>query len=234
MKKIFFVVSFFIYSYAFSQKAIIIGKDVMVYANPSFDKPLNKINETEFVTIISVTPKRYLLKGSTNEQCDSYPWVKVKTSSAKEVYIFGKYVYKLLNDGDKEVREQLEKWNNYPLVFDNKKYNLRIAKNYSIGASDEEGLTNCSEFYPIIFIEGNYTSAKLIFNKNKSFSKFPYFSLTNDDGVQESISKIKQNQKGCQISIEDVFQEGTGNYDILISKEKDGSLIGTATKLIRK
>lgn len=233
MKKIIFSLYILISAHSFAQKAVIIGKEVWAYETPSFNKPIIKLNNSDIVDIINVTQQQYLLKGSTDEQCEKYPWVQLKTQTST-VYVFGKYVYRLLGNSDKEVVACLQKWNVYPISFGDKKYTLRIAKNYSIGASDDEGLTDCPEFYPLLLIESNYGSAKLIMTRNQHFSKFSSLSLTNDDGVQEHISKIKQNQKGYQISIDCTFQEGTGKYDVNITKQNDETLIGKPSPLIRK
>ena len=160
-------------------KAILLGDNIQLL-DKNFDgvKDISYLNG-RFVEVVEVSDK-YQKAKPRDDYCQQFKYVKIKDV---EGYIDGRKLYELI----KHIQNKIVKIDNNEISF--------IATTYfGIGVSDDDGLTGCSINTPIVFSDKNdkYEGlVKMVKNKNYE-SDYPYFELKNDDGANDQILSVNQ------------------------------------------
>jgi hypothetical protein len=165
-----------------------------------------QITEIEPTQIIEKSTKMFDIDGST-DKCQKAFFLKIKFKN-KDYVVFGQDVYEI---NKKEIFNTYNK--------NKEKLTLFPIANFDMGASDEEGLTECEEY-----------SILVLFNKTKnhySLIRFPenedihtgelnpkYAVLFDDDMAGEKINKVSMRQDTLVIGIKATYQEGGSVFNL--------------------
>jgi hypothetical protein len=171
---------------------------------------VSKASTGEPVLILDVSEQS---DTSVQDACEKYPMIKVKMASGVTGWVFGKYIYKILNE-----HELIPDFP--PVAFENRMLKLKICRNFGMGASDSEGITGCDEFYPILLVDTK-TGESFLVSLSKPQNRVPSFhfwSLENDEGGMEKIRGGKIQNGTLVFDIFSEYMEGCGSYQVLISK----------------
>ena len=103
-------------------------------------------------------------------------------------------------------------------LSENKKVALVLGENYTMGASDEDGLTGCDDYSNVFLKTGN--RYEVLYHKpEKVEDKLVAKVFVHDEGMGERISEIKVEDNTILLYIAQGFQEGTGSYKMKIFKQ---------------
>jgi hypothetical protein len=190
-------------------KGILIGNSINIYGTNTQIVERLKEKDGTVVEILAKTPQTFsFLNKSQNEICDQYPFVQVKLDN-KTVWIFGAYVYKISEQALPNIASA--------------DYELVLCHNFGAGASNNEGLTGCDDFSPLLLKKIGTDSYKLLemsmgHDIEENFhDNFPYYNLISDEGTGESISHCESTPKGLEVHIEVSHQASGAEYDLSIS-----------------
>lgn len=168
-------------------KAIIIGDGVRIRDQGNAKgTEVSKVHGKREVTIIEEGKKRDGL-GKTDD-CESYPWIKVKWAGDSTGWVYGKYIYYndqggIQNDGGGD------------FLFQKKTYKILTYRNYSFPVADDNGLTGCGlDYHVVLFCNEN--KKYYLIKDSKSKEGYTYMSLKNDDSGGEAIYSTKGEDDG--------------------------------------
>ena len=169
--------------------------------NRLYDAKLKEIGSIysrgmEKVEIIEISKKMYNQE-NISDYCKKANFVKIRYNN-KECIIFGKEIFEINNE--QKFTFQNQKGNNFS-VFP--------VTNFEMGASDENGLTDCDD-YSVLIIHNE---------KEQKFNSINYNSnekvkLLHDDGSDEKIYKFSIEKDTLIIGIKALHQEGGSIYDL--------------------
>ncbi|MFZ4413489.1 MAG: hypothetical protein ACOYOV_10435 [Bacteroidales bacterium] len=163
------------------------------------------ISEIEPIQIIEKSIKMFNL-GDTTDKCQKAYFLKIKYKNT-EYFVFGDEVYEI----NKKQRfttynEKKEKLTLFPIT------------NFKMGASDEEGLTQCDDYSILVLFNENKNHYLLIkYPENEERDKNPYLKyalLFHDDGAEDKIYKVTMIKDTLVIGIKTIGQEGGGAFNI--------------------
>jgi len=168
-----------------------------------FDKKLNQVGQIQVeeitaVQILEKSTERYNI-GKSTDYCSKANLLKVKYKD-NDYLVFGQDVYEINQN------EVSDLPNNLFVVFP--------VTNFEMGASDEEGLTDCDEYsYLIVFNKktNKYLTIEIPDNQENIRSQ-KFASLIHDDGLAEKIYSIKMIHDVLILGIKISYQEGYGSY----------------------
>lgn len=176
----------------------------------TYDKNGNVIGNVTFDNITPVilksrSGKRMHLKNSK----DDCAWAYYVTFSyqGKDVTMFGSDVFATTKT--------------LPFIYHKQPMKLLTVKNFSQGASNEDGLTGCEEFQ-YLFIEqnGTYTPVQTPTNTGDRDVKRRLAMLLQDDQADEEIQKISVIKDKLKITIKATYQESDEIYDLDVALAK--------------
>ena len=199
-------------------KAIIIGEGVRIRSEGSAKgKEISKVYGKREVTIMEESRKRDDL-GKKND-CESYPWIKVKWEGDSTGWVFGKYIYYndqggVLNDGGGD------------FLLQKRIYKILTYRNYSYPVADDNGLTGCGLFYYVVLYCAETKKYHLI-KDTKSKEGFTYMSLFNDDSGGEAIYMNKGEDDGSMRFFVTISYQMGGAEAYYIFKYSGGTFIVT-------
>ncbi|WP_299623972.1 hypothetical protein [uncultured Tenacibaculum sp.] len=137
------------------------------------------------------------------EYCNWANYVEV-VLARERLILFGAKIISI----SKEEKITLEKGKEVYLV---------LGENYTVEASDKNGLTGCDDFSEV-FIKMNNTYSH-IYDKNISdMGKQVVKRFYHNEGVSEEITAIKEKDNTIELKVAQSFQEGTGSYTLKIFK----------------
>lgn len=192
-------------------KGILIGESIMLLdENFTEIRDISYLNE-HFVEILAVS-KEYYKVNSTDDYCDEFKYVKIKSKDI-DGYIDGRKVYQFL-----------ETEQNKKLKIDTNEISFFTTAYYGIGISDDDGLTFCSSNNPVIFKAKNENFEGLVkMIRNENYKEgYPYFELRADEGAYDEIKNIQKQADKYLINIEREYQEGRANISVAIFKNREG------------
>jgi hypothetical protein len=175
-----------------------------------YDENLNeieelKISEIKKVLILGKTKNRYNLKNS-KDYCEKACFLKVNYKN-EEIILFGQTVY------------EINKEKIFPFTNPNgEKCSIFPITNFEMGASDEDGLTDCDD-YSVIIIENerNKSYSIISYPQNENIHNNPELKkgvLFHDDGSEEKIYKVSIKNDTLVIGIKAEYQEGGAIFNL--------------------
>lgn len=186
-------------------RAVLIGEKIDVLNNEL--QSVTTLNEGSIVEIVGLSDSLFQI---TDDYCDAFRYVKIKTDSQKGI-IDGRNVYQLT-----ESRQDTS------FSYNDKEFDIKTTTFFGIGVDDDDGLTFCSKYYePVVLIESDSNQPKLIEIIKNDISKeaswkddFKYFELMANDGAYDKIKAIEQTESGVILTIKREFQEGWNEFQI--------------------
>ncbi len=197
-----------------TQRAIIIGENVNVRSFP--DVSGTKRFQLSSGTLVEVLDQSALAVDlyRSGDKCEEFPWIKLATPSGKEGWMYGKYVYRVLDEPS-----QLKDPARASFSLGDNIWQLALCQNYGPGAMNESGLTGCEDFSVVLLYTDNWRKTQLVPLADAPHSSFPIWNLQSDSGVEEKITYIEP-EETLSFHIECSFQEGKASYDITITEKK--------------
>ncbi|MTH15725.1 hypothetical protein [Flavobacterium sp. LC2016-01] len=178
-----------------------------------YDDKLNQTGSLEIdiitkVQILEKSTEQYNIEKST-DYCFKSNFIKIKYKD-NDYLVFGQDIYEI-NQNDKHD------------VFFNDNLTILTIRNFEMGASDEEGLTDCDDYdYLLVFNkQTNQYSTIGIPENQKEVRNQKFASLTHDDGSSEEIYSCKTINDTLILGIKISYQDGYGSCFLKTSiKEK--------------
>lgn len=160
--------------------------------------------------------------GNAEEDFDCFQktFARVQFENGASAWVYGKFIAEL-----NQASDLIEKNDGRKLSIGGVDYQLTLAQNYSIGTTYEGEIIGCEEFYPMVFYQNDYEDMQMAQLIDSPHSEFPYCNLASNEGVGEKISDVEQQEDKVVFKIVCLFQEGTGSYDLEISRRGD-KLVG--------
>jgi hypothetical protein len=182
-----------------------------------------KISSGQPVDILRKTRKNYSQQNPTYHWT-KFPYVEIQYGENR-VWVSGKFVFKF--DESNPTRS---------IEMDKNKINLFLGKNFGVGATNEDGLTEHT-FDPVILgnssDKGNYYLIPFFtkdtvmggpdkyyyFVSNKDTLFVPwngFYALENDGGAGEKIAKVEVKKEKIIFHISAEYMEGSATYELVI------------------
>jgi hypothetical protein len=165
------------------------------------------ISKIEKLRIIQISESKHP-QTTHADYCDWANYVKVIYRNDTLV-LFGRNVLEITSNYDK-------------LNLKSHKVELLIAEDFLMKTSDTDGLTGCDEYKNLIIKsdEDSFSFIEQPARENKS--PYVHAVLYNNEGLGEEIKKVKINNDTIILSINEIYQDGTGTYKLNIYFDKDG------------
>lgn len=202
------------------RKGILIGDNLKL-----FDQNLVEINDVsplneQFVEITEISHKYYKTNPS-DDYCKDFKYVKITTKDYIG-YVNGTKIY-----------QPIKHIQNKNVEIDNNEVSFIVTTDFGIGVSDEDGLTFCSVYRPVIFSDrlANYEGLlKMVKNTNYS-SNYPYFELKDDDMANDEILSIESQADKYIVKIKRTYQEGAANLSLAVYEDMRGIFVAEITAI---
>ncbi|MEZ4775373.1 MAG: SH3 domain-containing protein [Bacteroidia bacterium] len=210
-----------------SFNAFIVGKNVRARELPSLDDSVVRTFQSG-TPIQMIQPIGERISITAGDACDEfgYPWYEVDDLKGNRSFVFGKFIFQTHpeNIGPPwytTVSMQRQTWG------------LGMAKDLSIGPSDEEGLTGCeSLFIPYLYL-GNEQEIYPIYCSDKTvaqngnwasmdrFDSDMLFMIFSSDGTSTQLEKFMPltSEKGFELQFNFQHQEGSERIAFHITEE---------------
>lgn len=190
---------------------IVFGQGVRVRRDSMLDSPvIAQISTGALVQVLRVSTNNFLPPGQLDTFCQSYPMVEVKTEDNRTGWIFGKYVFRIL-----------DQYENIPessgaVQWKGVDYRLKACRNFGVGVSDEDGLTGCDEFYPVVLIDQQSARAYPVslHDAEKGSVDFRFWNLGADESGVELIEKISVRDGRLIARVKAYMMEGCRHYSV--------------------
>ncbi len=185
----------------YSKEGIVLNGQLQV-----FDEKLNKIdklevNEISKIEILEKTTSIYNIDHS-RDYCLKSNFVKIKYKE-KNYILFGRDVYKIDESDQFDFKDN-----------SNEKFSIFSVANFEMGASDEDGLTDCDDYSLLVVLNQNTNKYSTI--KNPEIQEYypsqKFATLAHDDGSLENIYNVKVAYDSLIVGIKISYQEGYGSY----------------------
>lgn len=212
----------------FAQDAVIIGTSVRVRSAPDINSDeVAKVNTGDAGAIEEVGTEWKALSG--DDYCEKHPWVKVKFLNGVTGWVYGSFVYKIFEAGN-------DMFPGEKVWVDFKEFELRLCQNFSNPVADENGLTGCTEFYPLVLFVPNQNGLnflEIVNHPHPESPVFQYWNLASDEGRGDRIVSTEQrDRKVFTAQIQVSYQEGCGSFSVRVEK-KDNKYVATAMAYTR-
>ena len=157
------------------------------------------------VQILEVTTKMVNLKNST-DYCERAHFVKIKLNN-KDHIVFGRQVFKIDSKSIFAIQDAA-----------GDKFSIFSATAFEMGASDDNGLTDCDE-YSMVLIENTSKQTLSLINapsnkEHRDQMGIKSVVLFNDQGSSEEIYKAAIVKDTLVVGIKATYQEGGGLFNI--------------------
>lgn len=198
-----------------SGQAILLGENIAI-----LDLNLDKFSTLEEGTLVSMLGISDSLFQTPDDYCNAFHYVKISVDN-KELLVDGRNIYQLFDSYN--TSGQYTSFN-----FQEKEFELKTTLFFGIGATDDDGLTFCSNYYePIVLLEKTSNTTKLVHLVKNGISseaswkdEFNYFVLMANDGALDSIENIEEISNGVILTIKREFQEGWNRYHVKLLLDK--------------
>ena len=178
---------------------IIVGKKVKVFENPDFKAKIKGNLETGKVISVNKIGKKRIPIEEDPAWCDEhwgYPWVEIDTGDGLTGWVYGKYIYKILDNKLIEDFDSPLSQLNIPFDFYGQGYYLGLAVDLSYPIKNGVGFTGCEDFYFPFFYQDEPTQIWPIYYDTKP---------VNDAG-QVPLSHLPEGNIWIMIESENVFE----------------------------
>ncbi len=168
-----------------------------------YDKDLNKTGQ---IKVDKLTPVKILQKTEKKPEeegqdyCDWANYVQLIYNN-DTITVFGANVLEIKSSQDVQLSSST--------------VSLILADDFTVGASDDEGLTGCDDFSYLIIKSGNTFS----FINNAEASDVATFA--HDEGMSEEIESITTKNDTIEAKVSVSHQDGGGEYDLKIFKDNN-------------
>ncbi len=204
---------------------------IIIHESPNLKSiSLGYLNAGETVSIIDSTRDRFPI-GTDELFCKDFPFIKIKSNGGIVGWVSGQFIFRIFDKSDRKSKELMKI--NPEFKLNNKKFEIRISKNFGIGSVDKEGITGCEDFYPIILVDICENRYFLVENLENPNSKMKFCLLLDDEGTGERIVKMKDNSDTTILKIEGNYQEGTFKYETKIFLAA-GKFMGKSINYLKK
>ena len=200
--------------YKINGKSILLGKDIkLLDTSYKVIKDISYLNE-QFVEVTEVS-NNYHKQNPADDFCEEFKYVKIKTKDFEGI-VDGRKVY-----------EPIKHIQNKKIEIDNNNIEFIATRHFGIGVSDDDGLTGCSIFTPVLFSDknANFEGFVRMIKNNFYDSEYPYFELKDDDGTNDQIEKIDKQDDNYLIKIKRTYQEGGARLLVQIRKDNNGNFV---------
>lgn len=184
-------------------KAILIGEKIE-FLNNEF-QVIKTLKEKTIVEIVGLSDSLFQ---KTEEYCDAFRYVKIRTDSQNGI-IDERNIYQI-------VESTQDTFFNYK----DRKFDIKTTSFFGISVANEEGLTFCSKYFePVVLIENKSNLPRLIeiikndITEKVSWKKdFKYLELMANDGAYDKIKRIEKTDNSIILTIKRNFQDGYNEY----------------------
>jgi hypothetical protein len=157
------------------------------------------------VQILAKSTARFSKNGSKDD-CDKFPFIKVKADSSVQ-WILGGDLFAFYEPDQGPV-----------FSVGNDHYRVIKAKNFGLGAVDEDGLlTNCNEFYPLLFKNRDSQNYKLISLSKSDKPKYNNFAFANLNRDGHKLLDIQTDSLAVVLKFDAEYMEDAESYEIRIN-----------------
>ena len=205
-----------------SNKAVLLGSDLkLLDKNYKIIKDISNFNGK--IIEITAVSKYYQKLKPTDDFCEDFKYVKVKSKEFEGI-VDGRRVY-----------ATIESDQNRTIEIGQNKIVLTVTRNFGIGVTNEEGLTGCTVYSPILLQDKSSDYEGLIeMVKNKLNDShlvyYPYYELKDDDGATDKIETIENKDNKIILAIKRIYQEGSAKLLVQIRKDDKGQFIAEILK----
>ncbi len=205
-------------------KGIVISNNqVSLYETAKINsKKIDNLISGQVVSIIDSTKTTFEI-GLEDVFCKEFPFIKVKTETGQTGWVSGQFIFKII-ENPKRLKSKLI-LSKSDFSFNNRDFALYLGRNFGIASVDQEGLTGCEEFYPLIFFDKAKNQYFLVNNINNPNYKDKFCKLISDDSAEEKLVSIIDSVDKLTFKIKCAYIEGSGTYDMKIFL-KDGKYYG--------
>lgn len=190
---------------------IVFGQGVRVRRDSMLNSPvIAQVSTGALVQILRVSTNKFLPPGQLDTLCQSYPMVEVRTEDNRTGWIFGQYVFRIL-----------DQYENIPetsstVQWKGVHYRIKACRNFGMGVSDEDGLTGCDEFYPVVLIEQQSARAYPVslHDADKGSGDFRFWNLGADVNGVELVENISVRDDRLIVGIKAYMMEGCRHYSV--------------------
>jgi len=193
-------------------------------------KSIGYVTTGNFVSILDSTKEKFKI-GTEEVFCKEFPFVKVKSDEGISGWVSGQFVFKILEPHRSKAKDLINTISDFN--FCNHEYQLLLGQNFGKGSFDEDGITGCEDFYPLILFDRNDKRYFLIENDGNPNSTRKYCVIIDDEGTFEYIKNIKVDADTMQLKIEGTYQEGSFSYKTKIFTNNE-EFVGKSFDYIRK
>jgi len=164
-----------------------------------------KIDKITLVQILEKSTKMYNIEGQM-DNCEKAYFIKIKYQG-KNYIVFGQDVFEI----NKEQKFSIQNENNEKLT-------LFPITNFEMGASDEDGLTDCDDYSLLILHNGKSNQYSLMKYPNnedlRGLNTYKYAVIYHDDGGEDKIYKLSIQQDTLVVGIKSIYQEGGAVFNL--------------------
>jgi hypothetical protein len=193
-------------------------------------KSIGFVTTGNFVSILDSTKEKFKI-GTADVFCKEFPFVKVKSDEGISGWVSGQFVFKILEPNRIKAKDLIKARTDFN--FFNHEYQLLLGQNFGKGSVDEDGITGCEDFYPLILFDRHDKRYYLIANDGNPNSTRKHCVIIDDEGTGERIKNIKVEADTMHLKIEGIYQEGSFSYKTKIFKNNE-EFVGKSFDYIRK
>lgn len=102
-------------------------------------------------------------------------------------------------------------------------FKLYVAKNFGLGASDDDGLTGCEDISPVV-LSNSKSNAEAFVPLTDTTGKYPgkFLTLDGHDGWYDTIKETAFENGKLKLTLQREYQEGSADFTIFISFNSNG------------
>ncbi|MDE3058570.1 MAG: hypothetical protein KGJ59_11510 [Bacteroidota bacterium] len=206
----------------YKSKAILLGDDIVPYDDSGRVVTGLKVREGEIVDICAKTKKNYSKKDPDQFNWTKYPFVKIKYGEIG-LWVSGKFAFTF--------DESKPAWS---VQMDKNRVNIFLGKNFGVGTTNEEGMTDDDMlFYPLILGTPNDSASYCLipvhtepFNRGQSLLIVAkdtvyvtwnhFFALMDNGYADEKIRNVEATNSDIIFHVTAEYMEGSATYDLIV------------------
>jgi hypothetical protein len=181
--------------------------------NPNDSIGIFKLYRKDLVKIIEIVEPK---QDTSIMPCGWITWIKIKVNS-KIGWVDGEYIYAINTNNN-----LIDKNVNRTIKFFDKTCRIGLLRNFTPPPAVNGDMYYCDQYYPLIFYSIDFKDIYLIPMVSSPNSDFYYCNLRDDGGAKEIINNIISGNNSVLIKVSVIYQDGSGNYDLIIYKDSNG------------
>lgn len=196
------------YSEIYKVKGYILNPKIAIY-----DNALNLVDSlllVEDVAQVDILEKTKSMINFSEEPefnpCPTANFLKIKYKD-KNYIVYGTDIYQVIKED---------------VCNSKKKISVLTLSNFSVGASNDDGLTGCDDYKPLLILDNN-SYYKIDSDRKDAYytlkNNLDFFYLISDESASEEFKTISLNNDTIKIKIHADYQEGSADYDLNIVKK---------------